>query len=86
MPAAVSYARTRAELETRQGWTVNAARLALCAPWAVLLLLASKPGAVDAYSSTAGTVVLLGGAAVSFVAYRVMMRIARLPTERRVLR
>src|SRR6185312_14998165 len=32
-------ARTRAELETRQGWTVNAARLALCAPWVVLLLL-----------------------------------------------
>ena len=30
--------------------------------------------------------VLLGGAATSFVAYRVMMRIARLPTERRVLR
>ena len=79
-------ARTRAELETRQGWTVNAARLALCAPWAVLLLLASKPNAVDAYSSAAGTVVLLGGAAVSFVAYRLMMRIARLPVERRVLR
>ena len=35
-------ARTRAELETRQGWTVNAARLALCAPW-VLLLLLSQP-------------------------------------------
>ncbi len=79
-------ARTRSELETRQGWTINAARLALCAPWIVLLLLASKPNAVAAYSSSAGTLVLLGGAATSFVAYRVMMRIARLPTERRVLR
>ena len=79
-------ARTRSELETRQGWTVNAARLALCAPWIVLLLLSSKPNAVEAYRSPAGTVVLLGGAAVSFVAYRVMMRIARLPTEQRVLR
>ena len=79
-------ARTRAELETRQGWTINAARLALCAPWVVLLLLASKPNAVEAYRSAAGTVVLLGGAGVSLVAYRVMMRIARLPTERRVLR
>ena len=27
-------ARTRAELETRQSWTVNAARLAVAAPWA----------------------------------------------------
>ena len=79
-------ARTRAELETRQGWTVNAARLALAAPWLLLLLLASRPDAVAAYNTTAGAVVLLGGGAVSLVAYRVMLRIARLPTERRVLR
>jgi tight adherence protein B len=79
-------ARTRAELETRQGWTVNAARLALCAPWILLLLLSTRPQAVEAYRSAAGTVVLLAGAGVSFVAYRVMMRVARLPTERRVLR
>jgi tight adherence protein B len=79
-------ARTRAELETRQGWTVNAARLALCAPWALLLLLSSRPNAVEAYNTPAGAVVLLVGGAVSLVAYRVMVRIARLPTERRVLR
>ena len=35
-------ARIRAELETRQGWTVNAARLAVAAPWLVLLLLATQ--------------------------------------------
>lgn len=79
-------ARTRAELETRQGWTVNAARLALAAPWALLLLLSSRPNAVEAYDTPAGAVVLLLGGAVSLVAYRVMVRIAKLPTERRVLR
>ncbi len=79
-------ARTRAELETRQGWTVNAARLALAAPWLILLLLSTKPQAVAAYNQPAGAIVLLGGGAVSLVAYRVMIRIARLPTERRVLR
>jgi tight adherence protein B len=79
-------ARTRAELETRQGWTVNAARLALAAPWALLLLLSSRPNAVEAYNTTSGAVVLLLGGAVSLVAYRVMVRIAKLPTERRVLR
>lgn len=79
-------ARTRAELETRQGWTVNAARLALAAPWALLLLLSSRPNAVEAYNTPAGAVVLLAGGGVSFLAYRVMVRIARLPTERRVLR
>ena len=79
-------ARTRAELETRQGWTVNAARLALAAPWLILLLLSTKPQAVEAYNQPAGAVVLVAGGAVSFVAYRVMIRIARLPVERRVLR
>ena len=79
-------ARTRAELETRQGWTVNAARLALAAPWAVLLLLSTRPTAVAAYNTPAGAVILVGGGVVSFLAYRVMVRIARLPAERRVLR
>ena len=79
-------ARTRAELETRQGWTVNAARLALTAPWILLLLLATQPSAVAAYNQPAGALVLLIGGGVSFLAYRLMMRIARLPTERRVLR
>ena len=65
---------------------MNAARLALAAPWALLLLLSSRPNAVEAYNTTAGAFVLLFGGAVSFVAYRVMIRIARLPTERRVLR
>lgn len=79
-------ARTRAELEARQGWTVNAARLALGAPWAVLLLLSTQPSAVAAYNQPAGAVVLVVGGGVSIIAYRLMLRIARLPVERRVLR
>jgi tight adherence protein B len=79
-------ARTRAELETRQGWTVNAARLALAAPWVLLLLLSTQPNAVAAYDTGAGVMVLVGGGGVSLAAYRVMIRIARLPVERRVLR
>ncbi len=79
-------ARTRAELQTRQGWTVNAARLALSAPWILLLLLSTQPSAVAAYNQPVGAVVLVIGGGVSFVAYRVMLRIAKLPIERRVLR
>jgi tight adherence protein B len=79
-------ARTRAELETRQGWTVNAARLALAAPWAVLGLLALRPEAVGAYDSAAGVLVLAVGGAVSVAAYRLMLRLARLPEDERVLR
>ena len=32
-------ARTRSELESRQAWTVNGARLAVAAPWLVLLFM-----------------------------------------------
>jgi tight adherence protein B len=79
-------ARTRAELETRQGWTINAARLAVAAPWIVLGLLSLRPEAVDAYNSAAGLVVLAIGGGLCLAAYRVMVRIGRLPEEQRVLR
>ena len=79
-------ARTRAELETRQGWTVNAARLAVAAPWIVLGLLSLRPEAVAAYNGTAGLVVLAVGGAMCVIAYRLMVRIGRLPEEERVLR
>jgi tight adherence protein B len=79
-------ARTRAELETRQGWTINAARLAVAAPWIVLAMLSSRPDSLQAYSRPAGVLVLAIGGALSLVAYRVMVRIGRLPEEGRVLR
>lgn len=79
-------ARTRAELETRQGWTVNAARLAAAAPWVVLAMMSVQPDSLRAYSTAAGTAVLGTGAAVTLVAYRLMVRIGRLPEDERVLR
>lgn len=79
-------ARTRGELEARQSWTVNAARLAVAAPWVVLALLATRPGGVEAYNSAAGATVLAVGAAATVVAYRLMVTIGRLPEEARVLR
>ena len=78
--------RTRAELETRQAWTVNAARLAVAAPWVVLAMLSSRPESVQAYSSAAGAIVLFLGALLTGVAYWIMMRIGRLPEDERVLR
>lgn len=79
-------ARTRAELETRQSWTVNAARLAVAAPWFVLAMLSANPESVAAYASGVGAGVLLAGAAVTAVAYALMVRIGRLPEDQRVLR
>jgi tight adherence protein B len=79
-------ARTRSELETRQGWVVNAARLAVAAPWIVLLLLGTQSTTLQAYNSASGIVLLGVGAVVCIVAYRIMLRIGQLPEERRVLR
>ncbi|HZB66776.1 MAG TPA: type II secretion system F family protein [Ornithinibacter sp.] len=79
-------ARTRAELETRQAWTVNAARLAVAAPWAVLAMLSTNPESVRAYSTALGALVLAVGAGVTAVAYWAMVRIGRLPEDERVLR
>ncbi|MET1035186.1 MAG: type II secretion system F family protein [Arthrobacter sp.] len=78
-------ARTRGELEARQSWTVNAARLAIAAPWAILLLMSLQPQAIRAYSTLDGALVLLGGLVVSVVCYRVMLRIGTLPETERVI-
>ena len=80
-----SDARTRSELETRQGWVVNAARLAVAAPWIVLLLLGTQSATLTAYDSPGGGLLLGIGAAVCIGAYRMMLAIGRLAPERRVL-
>lgn len=79
-------ARTRSELEARQSWTINAARLAVAAPWMVMILLATRPEAVQAYNTPIGAAVLLGGLVVSLLCYSLMLRIGALPQEERVLR
>lgn len=76
-------AAIRSEVEARQSWIVNSARLGVAAPWVVLLLLASRPEAAAAYNTPAGGVVIVCGLAVSVVAYRIMVRLGRLPEERR---
>lgn len=78
-------ARTRSEIEARQSWTVNAAKLAVVAPWIVLCLMATQPGTVQAYNSFVGLMVMLGGLAISLIAYRIMLKIGELPKEQRVL-
>lgn len=78
-------ARTRSELEARQAWTVNGARLAVASPWLVLLFMSFQSEVIHRYASPAGVGVLAFGAVACVVAYRLMMRIGRLPLERRIL-
>ena len=76
---------TRREIESRQSWTVVAARVSAAAPWLVLVLVASRPEGAHAFDSPAGLVVLLVGAGVTALGYRLMIKLGRLPDEPRVL-
>jgi len=76
-------AAIRAEVEARQSWVMNAAKLGVAAPWVILLLLASRPEAAAAYNTSVGVGVIVGGLVVSIVAYRIMLGIGRMPEERR---
>lgn len=78
-------ARLRAEIEARQSWTVNSARLAVAAPWITLVILASRRDAIEAYNSATGALILLSAAVISVVAYRLMIMLGRLPIDARVL-
>ncbi len=73
----------RAEVEARQSWVRGAAVLGVAAPWVILALLAMRPEGARAYGSPEGVALILGGAIVSFVAYRLMIRVGRLPEPRR---
>jgi tight adherence protein B len=76
-------AAIRSEVEARQSWVMNAAKLGLAAPWVILLLLASRPEAAAAYNTSAGVALIVGGLAVSVIAYRIMLGLGRMPEERR---
>lgn len=73
----------RGEVEARQSWIRGAAILGVVAPWIVLALLALRPEGARAYTSPEGILVVVGGAVVSLVAYRLMVRVGRLPEQQR---
>ncbi len=76
-------AAIRSEVEARQSWVMNAARLGVAAPWVILALLATRPEAAAAYNSPGGIALICGGLAASVIAYRMMLGIGRMRDERR---
>ncbi len=69
----------RREVESRQSWTLVAARVSAAAPWIVLVLVASRDQARHAYDTPTGLLVLAIGAAVTAVGYRLMLALGRMP-------
>lgn len=76
-------ASLRAEVEARQSWIRGAAVLGVIAPWAILAMLSTRPEGAEAYATPAGVVIVLVGAGVSVVAYRLMLRLGRLSEPQR---
>jgi tight adherence protein B len=76
-------AALRGEVEARQSWIRGAAVLGVVAPWVILGLLALRPEGAQAYATAEGVLVICAGAVVSVVAFRIMVRIGRLPEQRR---
>ncbi|MFV0375290.1 type II secretion system F family protein [Microbacterium sp.] len=76
-------ASLRAEVEARQSWIRGAAVLGVVAPWVILVLLALRPEGAQAYATPEGATVVLVGAVISVVAFRLMLRVGRLPEPRR---
>jgi tight adherence protein B len=59
----------RCEIAAKHSWIKNSATLGACAPWILLLILASQPNTVKAYESGPGIGILLVGVALTCVAY-----------------
>jgi tight adherence protein B len=76
----------RNEITAKHSWVKNSAALAAVAPWVLLLLLASQPNTVSAYSSGSGLTVLLAGAGLTLVAYFWMNKVGTLKTVPRVFK
>lgn len=72
-------AALRGEVEARQSWIRGAAVLGAVAPWVILGLLVMRPEGAAAYGTPEGVLVICIGAAISVIAYRIMLRIGRLP-------
>jgi tight adherence protein B len=75
---------TWGELESKQGWVTGTAKLALVAPWVIVLFLASRPENVEIYNTNEGLTILLIGLTVSLIAYRLIGLLGNLTKPKRV--
>jgi tight adherence protein B len=74
----------RAEITAKHSWVKNSAALAAVAPWILLLLLASQPNTLRAYTSITGFTILIIGAILTIVAYFWMEKVGKLDENPRI--
>lgn len=76
--------KLRGEINARQSWTVNGAKLAISAPWLTVLILGTRDSALDVYLSIQGLRLLAACLIFSIFAYFSMLKIGQLPNAKRI--
>jgi tight adherence protein B len=73
------------QIQAKQGWVLGTAKIAVAAPWLIVVLLSGRPENAAAYSSLQGSMLLLAGLAASVVAVYLISKIGRTDEQIRVL-
>lgn len=69
---------------SRTGAILNVAKLGLLAPWVLLAVLSGNQSNRDAYATVEGQLLLVGGFALSLLAFRLVVKAGELPRLPRV--
>lgn len=73
------------EIQVKQNWILGTAKLAVLAPWLVLVLLGMRPETAVAFQTEMGIAVLAIGLVASLMAYRLIRTLGALPARVRIL-
>lgn len=73
------------EINVKQSWVISSARLAVFAPWLILLVLGTRAETATAFNSETGLIILLIGLFASLLAFRMVRFLAKLPQRKRIL-
>lgn len=76
---------TWSEINVKQNWVLGTAKLAVLAPWLILVLLCLRPETAIAFQSESGVTVLALGTFASLLAFRLIKTLGRLPPRQRTL-
>ncbi len=73
------------EIQVKQNWVLGTAKLAVLAPWLVLVLLGMRPETAIAFQTETGIAVLVIGLVASLLAFRLIKSLGTLPQRTRTL-
>jgi len=73
------------EIQAKQNWVLSTAKLAILAPWLVLVLLGFRRETAEAFETETGLAVLAVGLIASLLAFKLIKALGKLPTRQRTL-